>query len=117
MPCGGSRHSARGGPRHVADPDIRLEGGQAIWRNQTFGWGGATPCGGSRHSARGGPRHVADPDIGLEGSLHVADPEIWLGGSNLICFPVSHICFFVGGRPKSIAKLDGGAMARFSSLD
>ena len=36
------------------------------------------------------------------------------GGINLICFPVSHVYFFVGGGPKSIAKLDGGAMARFS---
>jgi len=32
---------------------------------------------------------------------------------NLICFPVSHIYFFVGGEPKSIAKLDGETMAGF----
>jgi len=37
----------------------------------------------------------------------VADPDIRLGG-NLICFPVSRVYFFVGGGPKSLAKLDGG---------
>ena len=49
--------------------------------------------GGSRYSAMG-PHYVVDPDIPL--------------GDNLICFTVSHIYFFVGGGPKSIAKLDGG---------
>jgi len=41
---------------------------------------------------------VADPDIRL-GAHHVANPDIRHGG-NLICFPVSHVYFFVGGRPK-----------------
>ena len=47
--------------------------------------------------------------------LHaVVDPDI--RGENSICFPVSHVYFFVGGGPKSIAKLHGG-MAAFSPLD
>ena|SRR6218665_537359 len=29
-------------------------------------------------------------------------------GANLICFPVTHIYFFVGAGPKFIAKLDWG---------
>jgi len=36
----------------------------------------------SKQSARG-PHHVADPDTRLE--------------DNLICFPVFHIYFFIGG--------------------
>jgi len=49
---------------------------------------GGTLCGGSRHSARS-------------------------VGANSICFPVSDIYFFVGRGPKSIARLDGGAMIGF----
>src|SRR6218665_3359342 len=49
---------------------------------------GGTLCGGSRHSARS-------------------------VGANSIRFPVSHIYFFVGRGPQSIARLDGGAMIGF----
>src|SRR6218665_447882 len=38
------------------------------------------------------------------GSRHLAS----IGNANLICFPVSHVYFFVGEGPMSIAKLDGG---------
>jgi len=38
----------------------------------------------------------------------IADPDIRLGRANLICFPVSHVLFFAGVEPKSIAKLHGG---------
>ena len=50
------------------------------------------------------------------------DPDIWLEwhGSrysakrgNLICFPVSHVYSFVGGRPNSIAKLNGDPWPEF----
>jgi len=57
---------------------------------------------------------VADPDIGIG--------AISCGGSrhsdrgNVICFPLSNVYFFVGGRPKYIANLDGGAMVGFVSL-
>ena len=43
-----------------------------------------------------------------QGPHHEADPDIWLGQGNLICFPVSHVYFFVGGELKSRAKLDMG---------
>ena len=43
-------------------------------------------------------------------------PEIRLEGDNLIRFPVSHVYFFIVGE-KSIAKVVGGAMAGFESLD
>jgi len=46
----------------------------------------------------------ADPDIRL--GVHI-NSDIRLGG-DLICFPVSHVYFFVGGRPTSLAKLNGG---------
>ena len=36
---------------------------------------------------------------------YVADPDIQLGRVSLICFSVCHVNFFVGGGPKSIAKL------------
>src|SRR6218665_2862563 len=52
---------------------------------------------------------LADPDIRLGG--HVNPAFGW--GTNLICFAVSHIYFFDGGGPKSIAKLHG-AMSGFS---
>jgi len=32
------------------------------------------------------------------------------------CFPVSHVYFFVGGWPKSIAKLEGEGMTGFAVL-
>ena len=57
---------------------------------------------------------MADPDIGIG--------AISCGGSrhsdrgNVICFPLSNVYFFVGGRPKYIANLDGGAMVGFVSL-
>ena len=35
---------------------------------------------------------LADPDIRLGGNINA---DIWPGG-NLICFPVSHVNFFVG---------------------
>jgi len=38
----------------------------------------------------------------------VADPHIRLGWQ-FNMFPVSHIYFFFGGGPKSMAKLDNGA--------
>jgi len=54
---------------------------------------------------------MVDPCIGLwlRGHIHrVVHPDIPLKETNLICFPVSHVYFFVGGGPKSIAKLGGG---------
>jgi len=54
---------------------------------------------------------MVDPGIGLwlRGHIHrVVHPDIWLEETNLICFPVSRVYFFVGGGPKSIAKLGGG---------
>jgi len=47
---------------------------------------------------------LADQDIRLGGGM---DTDIRLR-ANLIRFPVLHVYFFVGGWPKSIAKLDGG---------
>ena len=43
----------------------------------------------------------------------MAHLDIRLEETNLICFPVSIVCFFVGEEPKSIAK-PGGAIAEFS---
>ena len=43
----------------------------------------------------------------------MADPDIRHEG-NLMCSPVSHVNFFVGGSRKAIAKLDEG-MAGFPS--
>ena len=57
--------------------------------------------GGSRHSARG-PHRVANPDT-------------WLGG-NLMCFPISHMYFFVGGG-QSLSQTGWRAMVRFAPLD
>jgi len=47
----------------------------------------------------------------------VADPDIRLGGGQFNMFPVSQVYFFLGGKPKSIAKLDGGHGRIFPSLD
>ena len=58
-----------------------------------------TSCGGSRHSARG-PHHAADPDIQL--------------GENLICFPVSHVYFFVGGGQSLYLNWTTEAIAGFA---
>src|SRR6218665_2702634 len=43
----------------------------------------------------------------------------WACGVNLIklCFPLSHVYFFVGGEPKSIDKLDGGLWPDLIPLD
>jgi len=46
----------------------------------------------------------------------VADPDIQLGGP-ILCFLVSDVYFFVGGRPKSIAKLDEGPWSDEPLLD
>jgi len=56
--------------------------------------------------------------------MSMAHPDIWLGaiscggsrGANLICFPVSHMYFFVGGG-KFIAKMDGGPWPDLPCLD
>jgi len=59
---------------------------------------------------------MADPDIRLGATSCVGCPlslRLWLGGANLTCFLVSHVYFFVGGGPKSVAKLDVG-MAGFA---
>ena len=49
----------------------------------------------------------------------MGDPDlIWLGAIyRVICFPVSHVNFSVGGSPKSIAKLDGSHGRIFPTLD
>lgn len=62
-------------------------------------------AGGSRHSASVG--HIMWQIRTLRYKVE----------ANLLCFLVFHIYFVVGWRPKSIAKLDGGAMAGFLLLD
>src|SRR6218665_2966347 len=47
------------------------------------------------------------------GQIIVSDPDIRLGG-NLICFPISHVYFFVGGPVYSQA---GWGHGRISHLD
>ena|SRR6218665_1427463 len=42
-----------------------------------------------------------------DGSRHSARGTTSAKRANLICFSVSHVYFFIGGGPKSIAKLDG----------
>jgi len=63
-----------------------------------------SPSDGSKHSARG-PHHNYD------GSRHSAS------GAHLICFPISHVYFLVGGGLKSLAKLDGGGHGPIFPLD
>src|SRR6218665_968379 len=60
---------------------------------------------------------VADPYIFSRGATSCDGSRHSTSGSNLICFSVglSHIYYFVGGGPKSIAKLNG-AIAGFASL-
>ena len=46
---------------------------------------------------------LADPDVRLWRARGYINPDIRLG-KNLICFPVAHVYFFVGGAKPGLVK-------------